>query len=256
MSDPPPSAPTPAAPSALPPPVRTVHAARPALRALVLIDPRGAFTSVRTRPLTVLVLACMLGLALAPPIAFLATQDVAAVMQRELKRSGRLETMTPEQREVVQSAGVASIKVALPVGAAGKRGVWIVLVAALSFALLRGARPGLAFSPVLAAVALSTAPLALQDLLAASTFAFKDTSTMDLQNVVLSNPAAWLKMETGHSPLAVVLRGLDFFDLWACGLAGFGTALVAEARSRMGYVAAFGLHGVGVVVQAITAAAA
>jgi hypothetical protein len=229
---------------------------RTAPRALVLLDPRGAFASVRARPLTGLVLACMLGLALAPPLAFLATNDVAAVVQRELKKSGRIDQLTAEQRETAESAGAQAVKVMLPVGAVGKRALWIGVLAALCFALLRGARPELRFSPVLAALALSTGPLALQDLLAAATFLFKDTASMDLQNVVLSNPAAWFKMETGHSPLAAVLRGLDFFELWACTLAGFGAALVAGARSKMGYVVAFGLHALVVVVGAIAAAAA
>lgn len=224
-------------------------------RVAVLLNPRGAFAATRARPLAALVFACAVGLALAPPIAFLARNDLATVMKRELKKSGRLETLSPEQREKVEDVGTKGLAVALPAGAVAKRALWIVALAGLCFALLRGMRPGLGFAPVLSAVALATAPLVVQDLLAAGTYLLKDTSTLDVQNVVLSNPAAWFKMETGHSAVAALLRGLDFFDLWACGLAGFGVALVADVKSRLGTVAAYGLHAVVVGVQAIGAAA-
>jgi hypothetical protein len=247
------AAPTPPAPSLVD------RAAPPAgsARALVLIDPRGAFASVKARPLAALTLALMLGLSLAPPIAFLASNDVAAVARRELKKSGRLDKLPEEQRLQAEELTIKSLPVVLPLGAAGKRAAWIFALAGLCFALLRGTRPGLAFAPLLSAVALASAPLVLHDAWSALTFALKDTSTLDAQNVVLSNPAAWLHMETGRSAAATLLRGLDFFALWACALVAIGANVVAGGRpSSLPWAVAFGLHFGVVALQAIGAAAA
>lgn len=224
----------------------------PRSRALVLFDPRGAFAAVRARPLAALVLGVMLGLALAPPLAFIARVDTAKVLERELKKSGRLEQVPPEQLEQVRSMGAAAMKVALPVGALGKRAGWIFLVTSLVFLLLRGARPELRFSTTLAAVALGCAPLALHDLATALTFLVRDPMAIaDAQNAVLSNPAAWLAQDTGRSVLGALLRGLDFFELWSCALIAIGVNVVAGGRSVIPWAASYGLHVAAVAFSTI-----
>ena len=224
----------------------------PRPRVLVLLEPRRAFLAVRAKPMAALVLGVMLALSLAPPLAFVARVDTAKLLERELKKSGKLEQVPPEQLEQMRAVGGAFMTVALPLGAVGKRAAWIFVVTGLAFLLLRGARPELRFSTTLGAVALGCAPSALHDVAAALTFLVKDPMTLaDAQNAVLSNPAAWLSLDTGRSVAGALLHGLDFFTLWTCGLIAVGVNVVAGARSVIPWAVTYGLHATFVGVSAI-----
>ena len=220
----------------------------PRSRAWVLLDPKGAFASVVAKPMAVATLAVMLGCALLPPITFLARGDVAAVVAKEMKKSGRMDQVTAEQRDSAMQMASKVMTVALPVGALSKRIGWIFLLTALCFGLMRGQKPELKFGPLLGAVALAAAPLAVHDVLTGARFLVADLMTVDLQNAVLSNPAAWLSMETGRTVAGTLLRGLDLFDLWACVLVGIGASAVAQSRSIVPYVVSFGAHGLGTLI--------
>jgi hypothetical protein len=226
----------------------------PRARALVLLDPRGAFASVALRPLWGAALLFMVATAILPPITYVAKGDVAAVVEREMKRSGKTDSLPEEQRANAVQMAAKVMKVALPIGASVKRGMWIVLLAGLAFALMRGSKPELRLEPIIGAVALAMAPLAVHDVLNVITFATKDVMTIDAQNAVLSNPAAWFGIDTAHNAAGVALKGLDFFDLWSCFLVGLGVNQVAGTRSSIPYALAFGLDAVGVGVAVLGAA--
>lgn len=222
---------------------RELFEAPPRHRALVLLDGTRAFAAVRARPLAGLSLAVMLALSLAPALTFVLRVDLTEVVERGLKKSGRMDQMPPEQLEQARSIGGSALAIVFPVTAVGKRAGWIFAVTALIFLMLRGARPELRFSAVLGAVALGCAPLALRDVIAATTYLLKDPLSLpDAQNVVMSNPAAWLLKDTETSVTAVLLHGLDFFDLWACGLLALGVNVVAKAKSTIPWLASYGLH--------------
>lgn len=226
---------------------RDAHEPSPRPRAWVLLDARRAFLAVRARPLAGLTLALMLALSLAPPLVFVSRVDTTEVLMREMKKSGRMEQVPPEQLEQMREVGGKAMAVMLPVGAVGKRAGWVFVVTALIFMLLRGARPELRFSSVLGAVALGCAPLALHDLITALTFLIKDPLSLpDTQNVVLSNPAAWLLKDSGQSVVGALLKGLDFFELWSCALIALGVGVVAKAKGIVPWAASFGLHAVTV----------
>ena len=163
--------------------------------------------------------------------------------------------MPEAQRETAATVGAKFMKAALPIGAVVKRAMWMAILAAICFGLLRGARPELKIEPVLGAVALATAPYAIHDVLVAATFLAKDVMALDAQNAVLSNPAAWLGLETGHSVAATALKGLDFFELWACALVGIGVNVVAGTRSWVPWLVSFGAHTTTVLVAVAGAAA-
>ncbi|MBI1945178.1 MAG: YIP1 family protein [Deltaproteobacteria bacterium] len=224
----------------------------PRPRALVLLEPRRAFLSVRAKPMAALALGVMLALSLAPPLAFVSQVDTTKLLERELKKSGKLEQIPPEQLEQMRSVGGTVMKVALPLGAVGKRALWIFVVTGLAFLLMRGARPELRFSTTLGAVALGCAPTALHDVATALTFLVKDPMTLaDAQNAVLSNPAAWFALDTARSVAGALLHGLDFFTLWSCGLIAVGVNVVAGAKSVIPWAVTFGLHFTFVGLSAI-----
>ena len=66
-----------------------------------------------------------------------------------------------------------------------------------------------------------------------------------------SNVAAFLPAEQAETPWGIFLRGLDFFELWSCGLVGYGLAAVAGGRSRLPYALAFGGHAVFTLLSLI-----
>lgn len=227
----------------------------PRSRAWVLLDARRAFLAVRARPLAGVTLAVMLALSLAPPLTLVSRIDTTEMLLRELKRSGRADQVPPEQLEQIRDVGGKAMAVMLPVGAVGKRAGYLFTVTALLFLLLRGSRPELRFSAVLGAVALGAAPLAVHDVLSALAFlAQAPPSLADAQNVVLSNPAAWMGSDASRSAVAALLKGLDFFDLWACGLIAAGVNVVARAKGLLSWLAAFGLHAALVGFSTLTAA--
>lgn len=228
--------------------------ARPAARALVLFNPRGAFTAIAARPLWGIGVVIMLAFAVVPPLVFVARTDAAALVKRELQRTGRMDALTPEQREQAIQFGSRGTQVVLPLGAMAKRSIWMTCLTLICLALLKGARPDLKMSPVAGAVAYAMAPLAVHDTLVAVTFFLKDPMQLDATNAVLSNPAAWLGFDAGHTVAGALLRGLDFFELWSCALVGLGVNVAANARSSLPYLVAFGGHALTTAVGAVAAA--
>lgn len=228
--------------------------AHPRPRALVLFDPAGAFAAVKARPLWGWAVVVMLTFAVMPPLAFLSRADTTAVVKKELTRSGRLEKMPEDVRAQAIEMGGKAMVVALPVGAIAKRSIWMTLLSLLLLALLKGARPDLKLSPVAGAVGLAMAPLALKDVLEAATFLARDVSAIsDATNPLLSNPAAWLGLDAGHTVAGALLRGLDFFELWSITLVGFGVNAVVGARSWLPWLVPFAGHLAVVVAGAASA---
>lgn len=217
----------------------------------MLLDPRGAFTSVAARPLWGIGVVVMLAFAAAGPLVFIARADTTAIVKRELVKSGKLESIPEANRETVLDVGGKGMMVALPVGAAVKRSIWMTILTLVCLGLLKGSRPELKMSPVAGAVAVAMAPLALQDVLVAVTFLVKDPMQLDATNAVLSNPAAWFGFDAGHTVAGALLRGLDFFELWSCALVGFGVNIVANTRSMLPYAVAFGGHAIATAIGAI-----
>jgi hypothetical protein len=227
---------------------------RPRARILVLLDPRGAFAAVAARPLSGLVFAAILAFALFPPLTFLARGDVAAVVAHEMKRSGKTDQLTDEQKEKGIEVAAKFMRVALPLGAVMKRAMWMGLLAGLCFAVLKGQRESLKIEALLGAIALAMLPLAVHDVLVAATFLAKDPLTIDAQNPVLSNPAAWLGLDSAHTMAGAALKGLDFFELWSCALVGIGANAIAGTRSTLPYALSFGGQALSVAMATAGAA--
>jgi hypothetical protein len=223
----------------------------PKPRALVLIDPRGAFLAVAARPLWGLGVVFMLAFAVVPPLVFVARADTSAIVKRELNKSGKLDAVPAEQREQVIEVGGKGMVFALPAAAAAKRAIWMTIVTLVCLGLLKGSRPELTMSPVAGAVAVAMAPVALHDTFVALAFLFKDPMQLDAQNAVLSNPAAWLGLDAGHTVAGALLHGLDFFELWSAALLGLGVNVVAGTRSSLPYLVAFGGQAIATAIGAI-----
>lgn len=257
----------PPSPAGLPfdlPSLRRRHAP-PRPRWLVFVDPDGAFAATAARPRAFLAAFVLCAFALLPPAAFLVkVQQVGgmrAVLVDEMKKSGaweKLKAMPLEQREKVLDTSAPAMAVALPVGAASKRVGWMLFVAVTCFLLLRhtSSRP-IRLGDVVGVVAVGAAPLAVHDVLTAVSLLTHDLRAIDPQNAVMSNPAAlFLDGREARTSLALLLRGVDVFELHACWLMGLGVARLTHTRSLTPWLVTFGGHTALTVFAAATAKAA
>jgi hypothetical protein len=230
-----------------------------AARALVLVDPHGAFTSTMRRPLLLPCLLLAALFAVAPPLAYLASAErsggVDVVLVDELRRSGRLDRVPAAARAVVIPRLVRATRVALPAGAALKRLAWILACAGASFALVRATRPDVRLAVVIACATVGAAPLFVGDVVGAATFLAHDVRTLDAHNAVLSNPAAWfLTGAAARGPWAALLQGFDVFELWACAWIAIGVGRAVGGRSQVPVVVVFGLHAAATLFAVVQAA--
>lgn len=222
----------------------------------VLLSPRRAFFGVaeRPRPWLATLLLCLLGAL--PGLVFVARADLPALVERELVRSGRAEDMPEEARKAALEVGPRLLAVAIPIGGAGKRAAWILVLGLFGFGFLRGTSKTLRLSQAFAAVAVGAAPLALADLFEALVFLMRDPLSVDAKNPLLSNPAAWLALDVKRSVLGAALRRLDLFELWAAGLSALGLSVVAKTKSRLPWLLTFGAVCVLLAMDVVGAAIA
>lgn len=206
----------------------------------VLVSPRRAFIGQRDKPSPLIVLLVIGVFALLPPLCFLARVDMHAFMTKQMRQSGQmsaLEDLPEEKREearaFIDEKIIPAMTVALPVGAVGQRYVWILLLAALSFGVLRGTNKEIRFKSLLGAIALASAPLAIHDVLGALVYLTREVYQYEPQNPVLSNPAAWMRGNIEKEALAAALHGLDLFTLWTVYLCGLALSVVSKRRGLL-----------------------
>lgn len=232
---------------------------------MVFFDPEGAFAAAAARPRAVLAMFFVCAFALLPPIAFIVKAGevggLRTVLVDEMKKSGtwdKLKAMPAEQREAVVDAAAPAMAVALPVGATAKRAGWVLFVAMTCFFLLRhtSSRP-ITVGDVVGVVAVGAAPLLVHDVLTAASLLVWDLRAIDPQNAVMSNPAAlFFDGREARGSLALLLRGVDIFELQACWLMGFGVVRLTHTRSLSPWIVTFGGHAALTVFAAVTAKAA
>ena len=233
---------------------------KPRARVLVFVDVDAAFAAAIARPLVIASLLVAGLFAVLPPAAFLVSaargDGVESVLRDELAKSGRFDKIPADKREEVMSAMVVGTAVALPAGAVAKRWIGLLLCAGVVVAFLRGARPQLTLSKAVAVAVVGAAPLYLHDVIAALAYAYFDLHSIDPQNAVASNPSAWLfSGKETRAPLAVFLRGFDFFELWACAWIAAGLTRAAGGRTQVPVVVVFGFHFLGMLMATASASA-
>lgn len=203
---------------------------RPLPRLLVLVTPERSFATVRRRPLALALVMLSAALAALPGVAFVARTDLSAFLARQMKAAGQdPEALPQEARAALAEKAPAFLQVVIPLGGAAKRTGFVLVISVLGFALLRGSSPHLRFREALAAVALATLPLWLADGLTAALFFTKNPMLLDVDNPLMSNPAAWLGRSPKHDALGAALRRVDLFQLWSLVLIATGLREVARA---------------------------
>jgi hypothetical protein len=192
----------------------------------VLFDPKPTFDSIAQRSSWVLPLLTLI--VLLTVVAALVGQRVgwSQVVEKQIASSPRaqqqMEQVPPERKQQVAATQEKFTAIAYYVGGPVFTVIGAVVVAALLLAIfniMAGSKVG--FSTSLGIVAHSWMPYAISALLAMVILFIKDPSTIDVQNIVASNPGALL---ADGSPkwLVSLLTSLDLFTFWVLILQAIG----------------------------------
>jgi Yip1 domain len=207
-----------------------------------LFNPKPTFESIAQRPSWVLPLLFLFVVSLAVITIFGQRVGWRPFMEKQIASNSRaqkqMEQLPPEKREQIieQQTKFASIFSYVSVAVFTFGGA--VVVAAIFLAalnLVSGTKIG--FSTSLGIVAHSWIPLILSGLLGILILFIKDPSTIDIQNLVASNPGALLG-DDSPKWLVSLLTSLDVFTFWVLVLQGIGYS--ATNPKKISFGKAFG----------------
>jgi hypothetical protein len=207
-----------------------------------LFSPKATFDSIAARPTWVLplILICLVQISLITIFSkqvgwrpFMERQD-----QNNSRVQKQMEQMTAEQKEQMLNNQVKFAPIFGYVGSVLGPFIGAVIVAAIylaAFNLVLGSKIG--FKTSLGIVSYAWVPGLIGGILGIVIIFLKDPSTVDLQNLVASNPGAML---SDDSPkwLVSLLGSLDVFSFWTMILMAFGFS--ATNPKKISFGKAFG----------------
>jgi Yip1 domain len=191
-----------------------------------LFDPKPTFESIAQRPSWVWPLLILI--VLSTVIIALVGQRVGwrQVVEKQIANSPsaqqRMEQLPPDQRQRILETQTKYAAIFGYVGVILYFTVGAVVVAAVFLAIFNVmAGSKVRFSTSLGIVAHSWMPYAISALLGMVILFIKDPTTIDVQNMVASNPGALLA-EGSPRWLVSLLTSLDLFTFWALLLQAIG----------------------------------
>jgi Yip1 domain len=200
----------------------------------VIFSPKPTFDSIVRRPTWIVpvILGCILFIAVVA--VFTQRGGWPAFFEKQDANNSRMQSMSAEERE---RALETQIKVGPIFGYA--EGVIIPPIAALVAAgvlllvfNLSGATK-VDFKTSLAIVAFAWVPWLIHGLLSILILFLKDASTVDLQNIVASNPGALLSDDAAKW-LSVLLGSFDIFAFWTLILLAIGYSATNPKKLSIG----------------------
>lgn len=208
----------------------------------VLFNPKATFQSIVTRPTWVMPL--LLFVVVGVLITAIISQRVGwrSVIEKKIAESAsaqkQMDSLTADQREDAIARQVKytpyfvyPINVLIPfVGTLVLAGIFLG-----AFNLIYGAQIG--FKTSMSIVAYAWVPGLLSALLGILILFLKDPSTIDVQNLVASNPGA-LMPDDSSKWLVALLSSLDIFSFWIMALMGLGYS--AAEPKKLSFGKAFG----------------
>jgi hypothetical protein len=211
-----------------------------------LFSPKPTFASIVQRPTWIVPVALGCVLFIAVVYIFTVRGGWPAFFQKQLAGNSRVEQMTPEQRESLMEKqekfapafGYVEGVVIPPVGALLTAGV-LLLIFNLSGATKT------TFKVALAIVAFAWTPWLIHGVLSILILFLKDITTVDLQNVVASNPGAFLP-DDASKWLTALLSSIDIFSIWTLLLLAIGFSATNPKKLSVGK--AFALAAAGWLV--------
>lgn len=203
-----------------------------------LFSPKATFYSIAARPTWVLplVLICLIQITLV--VVFSKQVGWRSFMERQNQNSSRvqkqMEGMTADQKEQMLNNQAKIAPIFFYVGAVLGPFLGAFIVAAVylgAFNLILGSRIG--FTTAVGIVSYAWVPGLIAGILGIVIIFLKDPATVDLQNLVASNPGAML---SDDSPkwLVSLLGSLDVFSFWTMILMSFGFSATNPKKISVG----------------------
>lgn len=199
-----------------------------------LVNPRPTFDSIVRRPTWVLPVALGMLLFLTVVAVFTQRGGWPAFFQRQDANNSRFQKLSQEDQE---KAFDAQLKFAPPF--AYVEGVILpILVPVIVAAVFLGvfnltASAQMRFGVALGIVAFAWTPWLIHGVVSVLILFLKDPATVDLQNLVASNPGAFLG-EDSPKWLTALLTSFDVFAIWTMILLGIGFSATNPKKISFG----------------------
>jgi hypothetical protein len=216
----------------------------------VLFSPKQTFDSIAKRPtwLVPIVLGCCFFIAVV--VVFTQRGGWPSFFEKQNANSSRMQQMSAEDREKTLDA---QIKIAPTFGYV--EGVVLPFLVALVAAgvflgVFNAMGVNTSFKTSLAIVSYAWVPWLIHGILSILILFLKDISTVDLQNLVASNPGAFLS-DDASKWLTACLSSIDIFAIWTMVLLGIGFSSVNSKKLPFGkaFVTVAGVWIVYVLVK-------
>jgi hypothetical protein len=207
-----------------------------------LFSPKTTFESIATRPTWVLPLILICLIQITVIMVFSKQVGWRAFMERQNQTNSRvqkqMENMTADQKAQMLDNQTKFAPIIGYIGAVIGPFVGALIVGAIylaAFNLILGSRIG--FTTSVSIVSYAWVPGIIVGILGIVILFLKDPATVDLQNLVASNPGAML---SDDSPkwLVSLLGSLDIFSFWTMILMSFGYS--ATNPKKISFGTAFG----------------
>ncbi|MGB6431556.1 MAG: YIP1 family protein [Candidatus Acidiferrales bacterium] len=199
-----------------------------------IVNPKPTFESIVRRPDWILpiILGCLIFMAVVA--AFTYRGGWPSFFEKQAANNSRMEQMTPEAREsliekqekiapafgYIEGAVLPFLSVLVVSG---------VLLGA--FTMTGGTKT--TFKTSLGIAAYAGLPWVINGLLGVLVIFLKDPASVDLQNLVASNPGAFLASDAPKW-LAALLTSIDIFAIWNIALIGLGFSVINPKKLSFG----------------------
>ena len=200
----------------------------------VLVNPRPTFESIVRRPSFVLPIALGMVLFIAIVAIFTQRGGWQSFFEKQDARSSRFQQMPQEDQQKTLDAQLKFAPtfgyvegVVLPI-----LGSVIVATVFLGVFNLTGSSK-FGFSVALGIVAYAWTPWIIHGLLSVLILFLKDPTTVDLENLVASNPGAFLS-DDAPKWLATLLSSVDIFAIWTMILLAIGFSATNPKKLSFG----------------------
>lgn len=200
----------------------------------VFFSPQQTFESIVRRPSWILpvILLCLVSCGVTA--TFGARVGWRAFMQKQIESSSRAQQLPPDKREqIIDQQTRLAPAFGYIFGTVGTF-IFVLIAAAVLFGVFTyftGTK--LSFGATVGIVAHSWLPYVIAGLLGILVIFLKDPSTVDLRNLIASNPGAFLS-DDAPKWLVSLLTSIDIFTFWVLVLQGIGFHVANPKKMTIG----------------------
>ncbi len=217
----------------------------------VLFSPKATFEDIVRKPTWILPVIIMTVLGLLVAVALNQRMDWRAYMAQQIEKSPRAEQMSPEQKQQQINAGAKFAPISTYVFGVPFPVVVVLVISAImlgAYNLLGGANTN--FKTSLGIVSHAFVPTFISSLLLLLVLFLKPFGTVDINNPVATNLAAFLP-ESAPKWLDALCKNLDVFAFWSLILMAIGFAATNPKKMKGGksFSIAFTMLAVWIVLR-------